>query len=107
MGFLWVTGFSFFHCVASPFHSFVTTLERPICIPFAGKDNVTITPQQRQNAHSTTTCTQLQVETRTGFRVYRSRTGTISSLTSTTPQDPDTTQQCESACSTRVQLPKS
>ena len=26
MGFLWVTGFSFFHCVASPFHSFVTTL---------------------------------------------------------------------------------
>ena len=22
---LWVTGFSFFHCVASPFHSFVTT----------------------------------------------------------------------------------
>ena len=24
MGFLWVTGFSFFHCVASPFHSFVT-----------------------------------------------------------------------------------
>ena len=25
MGFLWVTGFSFFHCVASPFHSFVTT----------------------------------------------------------------------------------
>ena len=28
MGFLWVTGFSFFHCVASPFHSFVTTLLR-------------------------------------------------------------------------------
>ena len=26
MGFLWVTGFSFFHCVASPFHSFVTTM---------------------------------------------------------------------------------
>ena len=26
MGFLWVNGFSFFHCVASPFHSFVTTL---------------------------------------------------------------------------------
>ena len=25
MGFLWVTGFSFFHCVASPFHSFVTS----------------------------------------------------------------------------------
>ena len=25
MGFLWLTGFSFFHCVASPFHSFVTT----------------------------------------------------------------------------------
>ena len=25
MGFLWVSGFSFFHCVASPFHSFVTT----------------------------------------------------------------------------------
>ena len=25
MGFLWVTGFSFFYCVASPFHSFVTT----------------------------------------------------------------------------------
>ena len=25
MGFLWVNGFSFFHCVASPFHSFVTT----------------------------------------------------------------------------------
>ena len=24
MGFLWVNGFSFFHCVASPFHSFVT-----------------------------------------------------------------------------------
>ena len=24
MGFLWVTGFSFFHCVASPFHCFVT-----------------------------------------------------------------------------------
>ena len=24
-GFLWVNGFSFFHCVASPFHSFVTT----------------------------------------------------------------------------------
>ena len=24
-GLLWVTGFSFFHCVASPFHSFVTT----------------------------------------------------------------------------------
>ena len=23
----WVTGFSFFHCVASPFHSFVTTLK--------------------------------------------------------------------------------
>ena len=23
MGFLWLTGFSFFHCVASPFHSFV------------------------------------------------------------------------------------
>ena len=22
MGFLWVNGFSFFHCVASPFHSF-------------------------------------------------------------------------------------
>ena len=27
MGFLWVTGFSFFHCVASPFHSFVTTMD--------------------------------------------------------------------------------
>ena len=26
MGFLWVNGFSFFHCVASPFHSFVTKL---------------------------------------------------------------------------------
>ena len=26
MGFLWVTGFSFLHCVASPFHSFVTTM---------------------------------------------------------------------------------
>ena len=26
MGFLWVNGFSFFHCVASPFHSFVTTI---------------------------------------------------------------------------------
>ena len=26
MGFLWLTGFSFFHCVASPFHSFVTTM---------------------------------------------------------------------------------
>ena len=26
MGFFWVNGFSFFHCVASPFHSFVTTL---------------------------------------------------------------------------------
>ena len=25
MGFLWVNGFSFFHGVASPFHSFVTT----------------------------------------------------------------------------------
>ena len=25
MGFSWLTGFSFFHCVASPFHSFVTT----------------------------------------------------------------------------------
>ena len=25
-GFLWVTGCSFFHCVASPFHSFVTTM---------------------------------------------------------------------------------
>ena len=25
MGFLWVTGFSFLHCVASPFHSFVST----------------------------------------------------------------------------------
>ena len=25
MGFLWVNGLSFFHCVASPFHSFVTT----------------------------------------------------------------------------------
>ena len=25
MGDLWVNGFSFFHCVASPFHSFVTT----------------------------------------------------------------------------------
>ena len=25
MGFLWLTGFSFFHCVASPFHSFVTS----------------------------------------------------------------------------------
>ena len=25
MGFLWVDGFSFFQCVASPFHSFVTT----------------------------------------------------------------------------------
>ena len=24
-GVLWVNGFSFFHCVASPFHSFVTT----------------------------------------------------------------------------------
>ena len=29
--FLWVTGFSFFHCVASPFHSFVTIDCRP-CI---------------------------------------------------------------------------
>ena len=26
MGFLWVDGFSFFHCVASSFHSFVTTV---------------------------------------------------------------------------------
>ena len=26
MGVLWVNGFSFFHCVASPFHSFVTTV---------------------------------------------------------------------------------
>ena len=26
MGFLWVNGFSFFHCVASPFHSLVTTI---------------------------------------------------------------------------------
>ena len=25
----WVTGFSFFHCVASPFHSFVTTSSSP------------------------------------------------------------------------------
>ena len=25
MGFLWVNGFSFFHCVACPFYSFVTT----------------------------------------------------------------------------------
>ena len=25
MGFVWVNGFSFFHCLASPFHSFVTT----------------------------------------------------------------------------------
>ena len=25
MGFVWVNAFSFFHCVASPFHSFVTT----------------------------------------------------------------------------------
>ena len=29
MGFLWLTGFSFFHCVASPFHSFVTTQKPP------------------------------------------------------------------------------
>ena len=29
MGFLWVTGFSFFHCVDSPFHSFVTTISMP------------------------------------------------------------------------------
>ena len=29
MGFLWLTGFSFFHCVASPFHSFVTTSRHP------------------------------------------------------------------------------
>ena len=28
MVFLWVTGFSFFPCVASPFHSFVTALAR-------------------------------------------------------------------------------
>ena len=28
VGFLWVTGSSFFHCVASPFHSFVTTCQR-------------------------------------------------------------------------------
>ena len=28
MGFLWVTGFSFFHSVASPFHSFVITSTR-------------------------------------------------------------------------------
>ena len=27
MGFLWVNGFSFSHCVASPFHSFVTILK--------------------------------------------------------------------------------
>ena len=30
MGFLWVTGFSFLHCVASPFHSFVTIAPAPI-----------------------------------------------------------------------------
>ena len=29
MGFLWVNGFSFFHCVAFPFHSFVTTNSAP------------------------------------------------------------------------------
>ena len=28
--FLWLTGFSFFHCVASPFHSFVTTHTDPM-----------------------------------------------------------------------------
>ena len=32
MGFLWVTGFSFFHCVASPFHSFVTTTWTSACM---------------------------------------------------------------------------
>ena len=26
MGFVWVNALSFFHCVASPFHSFVTTI---------------------------------------------------------------------------------
>ena len=29
MGFVWVNAFSFFHCVASPFHSFVTTFHVP------------------------------------------------------------------------------
>ena len=33
MGFLWLTGFSFFHCVASPFHSFVTLKGTCWCKP--------------------------------------------------------------------------
>ena len=32
MGFLRVNGFSFFHCVASPFHSFVTIISVSICM---------------------------------------------------------------------------
>ena len=30
MGFVWVTAFSFFRCVASPFHSFVTTYQQAL-----------------------------------------------------------------------------
>ena len=30
---LWVNGLSFFHCVASPFHSFVTTDNAPYTCP--------------------------------------------------------------------------
>ena len=41
MGFLWVNGCSFFHCVASPFHSCVTTLpypQRHVIPPVAGTE---------------------------------------------------------------------
>ena len=34
-GFLWVNGFSFFHCVASPFHSFVTIHMHALASPRA------------------------------------------------------------------------
>ena len=37
LGFLWVTGFSFFHCVASPFHSFVTTARVSMLSNTAGR----------------------------------------------------------------------
>ena len=35
MGFVWVNACSFFHCVASPFHSFVTTLGNAIAMVLA------------------------------------------------------------------------
>ena len=46
MGFLWVNGFSFFHCVASPFHSFVPVLSTVNLVMQRLRDHTPQTPVQ-------------------------------------------------------------